>query len=66
MKFGFPGAYGMTLLAWSIVEYGEELASAGQLNHALDALKWGTDYLLKAHTEPNVLWVEVRGDTALV
>ena len=56
----------MTLLAWSIVEYGEELASAGQLNHALDALKWGTDYLLKAHTEPNVLWVEVRGDTALV
>ena len=56
----------MTLLAWSIVEYSQELAAAGQLNYALDALKWGTDYLLKAHTEPNVFWVEVRGDTALV
>ncbi|KAL3523993.1 hypothetical protein ACH5RR_016827 [Cinchona calisaya] len=31
----------------------------GELSNALDAIKWGTDYLFKAHPEPNVLYGEV-------
>ncbi|BAF19200.1 Os06g0247900, partial [Oryza sativa Japonica Group] len=39
-------------------------AAAGELAHALDAIKWGTDYFIKAHTKPHELWAEVGdGDT---
>lgn len=63
LKSGFPVAFSMTLLAWSLVEYGQELANAAgapQLAYALDALKWGSDYFVRAHPSPNVLWVQVR------
>jgi hypothetical protein len=59
MKFGFPMAFSMTLLSWSAVDFREELKQAGQLGHALNAIRWGTDYLLKAHTAPNELWIQV-------
>lgn len=49
VKFGFPMAGSMTLLSWGVVEYREAYQSSGQLDEALDAIKWGTDYLLKAH-----------------
>lgn len=47
------------MLAWSVIEYGEQIAAAGEYGHALEAIKWGTDYFIKAHTHPNVLWAEV-------
>ena len=53
-------AYSMTVLAWSIIEYGGQLAHANQLEYATTALKWGTDYFIKAHTAPMVLWGQVR------
>ncbi len=59
MKFGFPMAFSMTLLSWSAVDFREELKQAGQLGHTLNAIRWGTDYLLKAHTAPNELWIQV-------
>ncbi|PKA65526.1 Endoglucanase 11 [Apostasia shenzhenica] len=64
VKFGLPMAFTVTMLSWGAAEYGEELAGAGELGHAMDAIKWGTDYFIKAHTEPEVLWAEVGdGDT---
>ncbi|CAK9875329.1 unnamed protein product [Sphagnum jensenii] len=59
MKFGFPMAFSMTLLSWSAVDFREELKQAGQLGHTLNAIRWGTDYLLKAYTAPNELWIQV-------
>lgn len=59
VKFGLPMAFTTTMMAWSIVEYGEQMASSGELGHAMDAVKWGTDYLIKAHPEPYVLYGEV-------
>jgi hypothetical protein len=35
------------------------MASSGELGHAMEAVKWGTDYFIKAHPEPNVLYGEV-------
>ncbi|XP_022886556.1 endoglucanase 11-like isoform X2 [Olea europaea var. sylvestris] len=32
---------------------------AGEYRHALEAIKWGTDYFIKAHTHPHVLWAQV-------
>ncbi|KAJ9560847.1 hypothetical protein OSB04_006007 [Centaurea solstitialis] len=59
VKFGLPMAFTVTMLSWSIIEYGEHIAGAGELEHAVEAIKWGTDYFIKAHTSPNVLWAEV-------
>ncbi|GMP53889.1 hypothetical protein CsSME_00019214 [Camellia sinensis var. sinensis] len=64
VKFGLPMAFTVTMLSWSVIEYGDLIAAAGELEHALEAIKWGTDYFIKAHTSPNVLWAEVGdGDT---
>ncbi|KAF1001496.1 hypothetical protein AG4045_017158, partial [Apium graveolens] len=56
VKFGLPMAFTITLLSWSVIEYGDQISDAGEYYHALDAIKWGTDYFIKCHTQPNVLW----------
>lgn len=60
VKFGLPMAFTVTMLSWSVIEFRDQIARAGELEHALEAIKWGTDYFIKAHTSPNVLWAEVR------
>ncbi|KAJ3693269.1 hypothetical protein LUZ60_008749 [Juncus effusus] len=59
VKFGLPMAFTITMLSWSVLEYGDEVKTMGEIKHALEAIKWGTDYFIKAHTEPNVLWAQV-------
>ncbi|XP_047075919.1 endoglucanase 5-like [Lolium rigidum] len=59
VKFGLPMAFTVTMLSWSIIEYGDQVAAAGELVHALQSIKWGTDYFIKAHTAPNELWTQV-------
>lgn len=63
VKFGLPMAFTITMLAWSAIEYGDEIRELGEFEHALEAIKWGTDYFVKAHTHPNVLWAQVRTHT---
>ncbi|PWA80616.1 glycosyl hydrolase 9B5 [Artemisia annua] len=64
MKFGFPMAYTATVLSWAILEYGDQMNAADQLDSAKDSLKWITDFLVNAHPEPNVLYIQV-GDPEL-
>ncbi|KAL0918412.1 hypothetical protein M5K25_010419 [Dendrobium thyrsiflorum] len=59
VKFGLPIAYSLTMLSWSLVEFEKEIAAANQLEYALDAIRWGTDYFIKAHRQPNLLWAQV-------
>lgn len=59
VKFGFPMAFTITMLSWSAVDFGSQLEEKRELANALEAIKWGTDYLIKAHTEPNVLYGQV-------
>ncbi|VFQ75014.1 unnamed protein product [Cuscuta campestris] len=61
VKFGLPMAFTMTILSWTALQYGGGGGGIPQDVYAntLDAIKWGTDYLLKAHPNPNVLWVQV-------
>ncbi|MCY7278692.1 MAG: glycoside hydrolase family 9 protein [Phormidesmis sp. CAN_BIN44] len=59
VKFGFPMASSMTMLGWGVVQYRNAYQQSGQLDEALDAIKWGTDYILKAHTAPNEFWGQV-------
>ena len=59
VKFGFPMAYTVTLLAWSAVDVKEGFSQTGQLDSISNNLRWATDYLIKAHTAPNELWAQV-------
>ena len=59
VKFGLPMAFTVTMMSWGILEYGKQMAAAGELRNAMDAVKWGTDYFIKAHTQPDELWAEV-------
>ncbi|KAK4491746.1 hypothetical protein RD792_002521 [Penstemon davidsonii] len=64
VKFGLPMAFTITMLSWSVIQFRDEITAAGELKHALEAIKWGTDYFIKAHTHPHVLWTQVGdGDT---
>lgn len=65
VKFGFPMAFTITMLSWSVIQYREQLVTAGQLDYALEAIKWGTDYFIKCHPSPNVLWGEVTKAAAM-
>uniref|UniRef100_A0ACD5XTU9 Uncharacterized protein n=1 Tax=Avena sativa TaxID=4498 RepID=A0ACD5XTU9_AVESA len=64
MKFTFPMAFTATVLAWSILEYGDQMTAAKQLDPALDGLRWITDFLIAAHPSDNVLYIQV-GDPDL-
>ena len=54
VKFVFPMAAAMTVLAWGGIEYGDGFRDAGEWNHFLSALRWGTDWLMKAHPARDV------------
>ena len=49
VKFGFPLASTLSTLAWGGISFPEGYTAAGEMNSLLDAVRWGTDYLLKAH-----------------
>ena len=59
VKFGLPMAATATMLAWGIVDYRAAYVSTGQLDTALDQLKWATDYFIKAHPSANELYGQV-------
>ncbi|MED6185850.1 hypothetical protein PIB30_060945 [Stylosanthes scabra] len=59
LKLGFPMAFTITMLSWSAIEFREKLANNNELQNAMYAIKWGTDYLMKAHTEAYTLFGEV-------
>lgn len=49
MKFGFPLAYTVTILAWGGITFKSGYDAAGETGHFKESLKWATDYLIKAH-----------------
>ncbi|KAK8923790.1 Endoglucanase 17 [Platanthera zijinensis] len=63
VKFGFPMAFTATLLSWSVIDFGRAM-TASHLADAHDAVRWATDYLLKATAVPGVVYVQV-GDAFL-
>ncbi|KAJ8623254.1 hypothetical protein MRB53_031783 [Persea americana] len=57
VKFGFPMAFTTTMLSWSVIEFGGLMM--GELANAKEAIRWGTDYLLKATAHPDTIYVQV-------
>ncbi|CAN8295868.1 unnamed protein product [Cochlearia groenlandica] len=59
MKFGFPMAFTSTMLSWSLIEFGALMMNSDDLPFAKDALRWSTDFLLKATSHPHTIFVQV-------
>ena len=63
MKFGLPMASALTTLAWGGLSYPAAYQAAGQADHLREAVRWGADYLLKAHVSPEEFYCQVLGIT---
>ncbi|GAB4825967.1 hypothetical protein Ancab_008835 [Ancistrocladus abbreviatus] len=57
VKFNFPMAFTTTVLSWSVLEFGRFMGS--DLQHAMDAIRWATDYFLKATSVPGQVFALV-------
>jgi endoglucanase len=63
VKFGLPFSASMTMLAWGAVEEQDAYRRSGQLAPLKANLRWGMDWLIKAHPQPQVLYGQVgQGD----
>ena len=49
VKFGLPLASSLSTLAWGGITFRGGYQAADQLDQLLSTVRWGTDYLLKAH-----------------
>ena len=64
IKFIQPMAFSSTMLAWGGIDYEQAYQQSGQLDELRAAVKWGTDWFLKAHEtdgdgNTTRLWVQV-------
>ena len=63
VKFGLPFEFSMTMLAWGALDNRTAYQNSGQWPYLLSNLRWGDDWLIKAHPQPNVLYGQVgKGD----
>ncbi|OMO98095.1 Glycoside hydrolase, family 9 [Corchorus olitorius] len=62
VKFNFPMAFSTTMLAWSVIEFGQFMGP--ELQNALDSIRWGTDYLLKSTNYPGKVTAAVGDPNA--
>ncbi|KAG7552547.1 Six-hairpin glycosidase superfamily [Arabidopsis thaliana x Arabidopsis arenosa] len=59
VKFVWPMSFTTTLLSWAAIEYQNEITSVNQLGYLRSTIKWGTNFILRAHTSPNMLYTQV-------
>lgn len=52
-------AFTVTTLAWTALAYQTQLQSSGELQNVQSAIRWGTDFFLKASAKRNCLYVQV-------
>lgn len=58
VKYGLPMAFTITTLSWAAHFYRAELEAAGETQNVHAAIRWGTDYFLKASIKKR-LYVQV-------
>ncbi len=64
IKFNLPMASTIMTLGLGVYEYKEAYADVGLLYEIYDTIKWGTDYFMKCHPEPNVYYYQVGDGSA--
>ncbi|CAL5419492.1 unnamed protein product [Camellia sinensis] len=64
VKYGLPMAFTVTTLSWAAIFYHPQLKAFGELSNVHSAIRWGTDYFLKASSKLNHLYVQVGNPVA--
>ncbi|MFC4852385.1 glycoside hydrolase family 9 protein [Actinophytocola glycyrrhizae] len=64
VKFGLPFSASMTMLAWGALEEPAAYERSGQLAPLKANLRWGMDWLIRAHPRPQVLYGQVGNGNA--
>lgn len=64
VKFGLPFSASMTMLAWGALEEPAAYQRSGQLAPLKANLRWGMDWLIRAHPQPQVLYGQVGSGNA--
>ncbi|XP_021757560.1 endoglucanase 20-like [Chenopodium quinoa] len=59
VKFGWPMSFTTTLLSWAAIEHNSEISSAKQIDYLRQAIRWGSDFILKSHTSSTTLYTQV-------
>src|SRR5581483_8260270 len=60
MKFTLPLSWSLTMISWGGIEWYDGYDISGQSENLFDMVKWGTDWLIKAHSlKTNDLFVQV-------
>ncbi|CAI9274467.1 unnamed protein product [Lactuca saligna] len=59
VKFGWPMAYTICLLSWAAIEYPRQINSVHQLGYLQSEIRWGSDFILKAHVSSTKLYTQV-------
>ncbi|CAO3587834.1 unnamed protein product [Absidia cylindrospora] len=59
LKFTLPLAHSLSLISWGGIEWYDSYKKADQTGNLQSTIKWGTDWLLKAHPNSNTLYVQV-------
>ena len=62
VKFGFPMAFTATLMSWGLIDFGRSFGAREEAA-AREAVRWATDYLMKATATPGTVYVQV-GDAS--
>ncbi|KAL1411829.1 hypothetical protein Q8F55_002797 [Vanrija albida] len=64
IKATFPLGYTLFSLAWGALSYGPGYDAAHQTAYLDGTLRWGYDWLMRAHPSDDVLFVQVGGNEA--
>ena len=59
VKFNFPMAASATMLAWGGIEYRDAYEASGQMVHLKQNLRFVLDYMLRCHTGPKELYIQI-------
>ncbi|KAL0080080.1 Six-hairpin glycosidase-like protein [Phycomyces blakesleeanus] len=59
LKFTIPLAHSLVLVAWGGIEWYDGYAKTNRTQDLYDMMRWGTDWLIKAHPDPNILYLQV-------
>lgn len=66
VKYGLPMAFTVTTLSWAALFYKSDFEHAKELDNIHAAIRWGTDYFLKATSRRKRLYVQVRGQCKIL
>nr|CAD7392124.1 unnamed protein product [Timema cristinae] len=63
VKFGFPMAFTTTVLSWGLLDHENGYQKANSVDDCRKAIKWATDWFLKAHVSANEYYGQVGSGT---